>query len=183
MKTDIFAFTRGRLQPQKGSIEELMDRFEQDLAPEIAENTSVEGARAVSLECDREYPGAEFLSEDEVRQKLVITRQGEVSLRSYTWNKGHGRGGIGRVLDTSVSPVAVKEIFRMLDVWNYGRPAQTWQPQKNCGTWTLRILQGNDHQQMLRGNLTGASAAGWDLSDFIRSRIPVQGLYLFDERL
>lgn len=162
---------------------DLMDHLEEDLAPQIAANVSVAGCAEFAILTRRAVEEQTYAPTDEVVQQLTIAADGQVQFRANTYHNGPGRFGIGRVTEASISRAAVQEIGRMLDTWLYTRADAEWQPSAGQGVWYLRVRQADGREQIQRGPLDGAFVAGMDLSWFIRERVPVEGLFLFDQSL
>lgn len=165
------------------SLNDYMDQLEADMAPLIAQDVSVSTCASFELVTSRINEGQTFDPADEVEQHLTIERSGQVHLRTNTWHHGVGRLGIGRILDTTTSPAAVREICRMLDAWLYTIEQSTWDSTQNPIRWYLRVRFDDGREQIRRGRSDGAWLEGMDISQFIRERIPLEQLYLFDENL
>ena len=161
--------------------EDYMERLESDLEPEIAEDLSLKACKAVAITTSREAEGLVFPAEAEIEQRLVITAKGHVQFRSFTYHGGSGHHGIGRALETDIPETSVREMMDILDAWLFSRSGQTWQKPDACGTWKILALHAGGGEDMQRGNLDGAFFAGLDISQFIKERVPVDGLYLFNQ--
>lgn len=162
------------------SIQEFMDQLEEDMSASEALNQPVSSAERLELITDRDFPGAALLPEDEVRQQLILSSRGGVVFRSVRYYRGKGHYGIGRYEERHVASSTVKEIFSLLDTWLFVQKPQLWDPETDHGSWIIRAGFAEGNTQMERGSLTGAVVDGIDLSDFIRQRIPIGGLFLFD---
>lgn len=162
---------------------DLMDHLEEDLAPRISANVSVAGCAEFAILTRRAVTGQTYTPTDEVVQQLQIAADGQVQFRANTYHNGPGRLGIGRVLEASIPAASVQEIGRMLDTWLYTRADSGWEPSADGGVWYLRVRQADGREQIQRGPLDGAFVAGMDLSWFVRERVPIEGLFLFDPGL
>ncbi len=167
------------------SLNDYLDLVESDLAPAISEITSLTGCKTLSFTTMRPKEG-EYSPEDEVEQRLVLEADGNAALRCFTYNKGEGHHGIGRVTEGKVRPNAMKEILHMMDTWLYSRrkkAADIWNSGDGSGRWILHVRFADGRVQVQTGKTEGAFYAGIDISQFIRERLPFDGLLLFDDRL
>ncbi|MDD5940440.1 MAG: hypothetical protein PUC46_06650 [Lachnospiraceae bacterium] len=162
------------------SLEDFSEAFERDLAPEISEAVSLKDAEAVSIFSDRSCPGRVFRPEEEIQQRLVIFSSGKISFRSFTYWKGDGHHGIGRMLDTKIDGTAAGEILQMLDTWLFTQKNRDWK-KEDTGRWRILVHFQDGRDEMQGGNLEGAFLPDINVSAFIRDRIPISGLILFDE--
>ena len=166
------------------SLNDYLDLVEEDLAPAISEITSLTGCKTLSFTTTRPKEG-DYLPEDEVEQRLVLEADGNAALRCFTFNKGEGHHGIGRGQEGKVRPNSMKEILHMMDTWLYSRrenAADMWKKEDNCGRWILHVKFSDGRVQVQTGKAEGAFYAGMDVSQFIRERLPFEGLLLFDDR-
>lgn len=160
-------------------FEEWMDQLNADLeAPELP--FSLAEADAVELVTDLGEEAQEVPEQQEVRQHLVLEHDGHVAFRSYTAGKGPGKRGIGRVQETDISPAAMQEILQLLDAFWYFRKDTRWSGTKEEARWVLFCRRAGEGTGMIQGELSGAFVAGMDLSFFMRQRIPIPKLFLFD---
>lgn len=162
------------------SLEEFMNQLEEDMSAGEALAQSVSSAERLELITDRDYPGAVLQPDDEARQQLVLSAGGVIVFRSVRYYRGKGHYGIGRYEEKRVAPAAVREIFSLLDTWLFVQKPQLWSPETDRGSWVIRAGFAEGNTQMERGRLEGAVVDGVDLSDFIRQRIPIGNLFLFD---
>lgn len=162
------------------SIKEFMDQFNEDLAPDESLERAVSAAAAIEIVTSRDYPGAKLSSEDEAQQQLMISKGGLVVLRTMKYFKGKGHYSIGRYEKANIAPSTVSEIFNLMDTWLFMTDLTPWNKAEDRGSWTLRVSHDTGHAEMMRGALTGASVDGIDLSQFIRVRIPIRHLFLFE---
>lgn len=165
------------------SLNDYMDQLEADLAPAIADKVSLAGCAQFEIITRRAVSGHSYAPTEEVAQHLVISEKGQIQFRANTWHNGPGKYGIGRVLETSIPASSVQEICRILDTWLYTREKDHWEPTADTGQWYIRVHQHDGREQIQRGSLTGAYVADMDLSWFIRDRITIETLYLFDQNL
>lgn len=165
------------------SLHDYMEQLEADLAPQIAEQVTLSGCARFELVTLRLVAGAAYDSTEEVEQHLTISADGEIRFRANTYHNGPGRLGIGRVQDARIPKATVQEICRMLDTWLYMRGDETWSQPADTGRWYLRVRFADGREQVQRGALTGAYMEGMDIAQFVRERVPIEGLYLFDESM
>lgn len=167
------------------SLNDFMEQFEADLAPTIADTVTLSGCARFELVTQRMVPGTAYAATDEVEQHLAISAAGEVRFRANTYHHGPGRLGIGRIRVAAIPRASVQEICRTLDTWLYMRDGEAWTQPADTGKWYLRVQFGDGREQVLRGALDGAflPEIGMDISGFIRNRIPIKDLYLFDSAL
>lgn len=165
------------------SLNDYIDQLTEDLAPAIAEKVTLSGCSTFELVTLRMVPDRTFDASEEVEQHLAIQADGQIQFRSNTYHGGAGRLGIGRIKQARIPVAAVQEICRMLDTWLYTREAQVWTQPADCGKWYLRVRFDDGREQILRGAADGAYLMEMDISAFIRDRIPIDRLYLFDEDL
>lgn len=167
------------------SLNDYMDQLEADLAPRIAETVTISGSASFELVTLRIVSGMVCDDKEEVEQHLEIKADGQIRFRANTYHYGPGRLGIGRVQDAAIPRLAVQEISRMLDTWLYTRQGQVWTQPENIGKWYLRVRFEDGREQVQWGALDGAflPEIGIDISQFIRSRVPIDHLYVFDQDL
>lgn len=165
------------------SLNDYIEQLEADLAPAIAEQVTLSGCARFEIVTRRAVEGQSYDPRDEVDQHLTITADGRVLFRANTYHHGPGRYGIGRVLETRIPKATVQEICRTLDTWLYTRAGKEWTSADHVGQWYLRVHFGDGREQVQRGSLEGAVVADIDISWFIRARVPVENLYLFDQTL
>lgn len=165
------------------SLYDYMDQLESDLAPEISENLSLSGCASFELTTQRYAEGRTFVPEDEVLQRLTIATDGTVRLRANTYHNGPRSLGIGRILDTTIPTTSVQEICRLLDTWLYMHESADWDQTHDNGQWYLRVRSADGKERIHRGPLDGAFLDGIDISWFMRQRIPIPQIYLFDQSL
>lgn len=163
-----------------GSINDYIEIFEGLEETERTTTVSVRDCASLELVTQRAMAGRDYEAADEVVQRLTIAADGAVSLRANTWHHGPQALGIGRILDIRIPRAAVSEITRLLDTWLFTRD-QAWSPAEDAGRWYLRIRQQDGKEQIQRGSLDGAFVMEMDVAQFIRERIPIEGLYLFDQ--
>lgn len=162
------------------SIEEFMDQLNEDMAPDETLERSVALAERIELVTDLDYPGAALAPEDEVRQQLILSKRGAVVFRSARYYHGKGHYGIGRYEEKHIPASSVREIFQLLDTWLFVQKPAVWEPSADRGSWIIRTSFDEGSAEMERGALTDAVVDGIHLSDFIRERIPISDLFLFD---
>lgn len=165
------------------SLNDYMEQLEADLAPRISDKVTISGSALFEIVTLRVVPGETYDAADEVEQHLAIAADGKVRFRANTYHNGPGRLGIGRVQDTAIPVAAVQEIARMLDTWLYMRDGEAWSQPANTGKWYLRVRFDDGREQVQRGALDGAFLEGMDIAQFIRERVPIDHLYLFDEHI
>lgn len=163
-----------------GSISDYMEIFEELEAAASSERVSFSDCESLEIVTMREAPGRTFCADEEMIQRLLISKDGQVQLRANTYHHGPGHYGIGRILDVEIPPAAVQEIIRLLDTWLFTRD-QAWTISEDVGKWYLRVRQHGGKEQIQRGILDGAFVMEMDVSQFIRERVPVDSLYLFDQ--
>lgn len=165
------------------SLNDFMEQLEADMAPRIAEQVTLSGSAQFELVTLRMREGRIYEPADEVEQHLVITTDGTVRFRANTYHNGPGRLGIGRIQDAAIPRSTVQEICRLLDTWLYMRGNENWSQPADAGRWYLRATFADGREQVQRGALDGAYLEGMDIAQFIRERVPIDELYLFDESL
>lgn len=163
-----------------GSINDYIEAFEGAMGG-TADAVSINGCASFELVTLREVPQMDCGAEEEVAQYLSISADGQVQFHANTYHQGPGHYGIGRVLQTRIATGAVQEITRLLDTWLYMRGEENWTPAENVGKWYLRIRSADGKEQIHRGSLEGAFLDGIDISWFVRERVPIADLYLFDQ--
>lgn len=163
------------------SLNDYMEQLEADLAPAISEQVTLSGCEMFELVTLRTVPGRSYDPAEEVEQHLGISTGGEIRFRANTYHNGPGRLGIGRVLKAEIPVSAVQEICRMLDTWLYTRGDEAWSQPADTGKWYLRVRFADGREQVQRGALGGAFLEGIDVAQFVRERVPIDHLYLFDE--
>lgn len=165
------------------SLYDFMEALEADTAPQIADRVDIAGCAMFEIVTLREVPGRTYDAAAEVEQHLAIAADGAVRFRANTYHKGPGQHGIGRVEDANIPRGTVQEISRLLDTWLYMRASQDWMQPEDIGKWYLRVRFADGREQLQRGSLDGAFMDGIDIGQFMRERIPIAGLYLFDQDL
>lgn len=163
------------------SLYDFMEQFEESMAPRIAEDVTLSCCAQFELVTLRIVPGRTYAAEEEIEQHVAVSTDGTIRFRTNTYHHGPGRLGIGRVQEATIPRAVVQEICRMLDTWLYTRKEQSWSPSADAGKWYLRVRFENGLEQVQRGELGGAFLEGIDVSQFLRERIPIPGLYLFDQ--
>lgn len=163
------------------SLNDYMDQLEADLAPKISDKVTLSGCALFELVTLRIVPGRAYDAAEEVEQHLAISAGGAVQFRGNTYHRGPGHLGIGRIQDAVIPQAAVQEICRLLDTWLYTRENAAWTQPTDRGKWYLRVRFDDGREQVQRGALDGAFLEGIDVSQFIRERIPLDQLYLFDQ--
>ena len=159
-------------------FEELMNQLNEDLSYRPLTSSLAE-ADMVEIETDlgeeeNGDPGREAV------QHLYLARDGSITFRSFTGGKGRGKRGIGRYETCSVSAAAVLEILQLLDTFLYLRSSERWSGREEDARWVIRSARRGEGTEMTAGALEGASCGGMDLTYFIRQRIPIPDLLLFD---
>lgn len=163
------------------SLEEFMDQFNEDMEPDHTTETSLSSASQIEMITERGSQRQHvWQPDDEVRQQLVIGRDGNIVFRSLKYFKGKGHYSIGRYETTQMTSGTAKEIYQLLDTWLFVSRPQRWNPDSEAGSWLLRVRHEEGPTGIERGSLTGAFVDGIDVSSFIRQRVPVAGLFLFD---
>lgn len=165
------------------SLNDYMDQLEADLAPSISEAVTLSGSAIFELVTLRIVSGRSYAPDEEVEQHLAISADGTIRFRANTFHYGPGRLGIGRIEQTTIPVSAVQEICRILDTWLYTRGEQSWTSSSETGRWYLRVRFSDGREQVQHGSTEGAYLMEMDLSQFIRERIPLDRLYLFDQDL
>lgn len=165
------------------SLNDYMEQLEADLAPQISEQVTLSGCARFELVTLRLVVGNTYDPHDEVEQHLAIAADGEIHFRANTYHNGPGRLGIGRVQDAAIPKATVQEICRMLDTWLYMRGDEVWSQPADTGKWYLRVRFADGREQVQRGALNGAYMEGLDIAQFVRERVPIDRLYLFDNEI
>lgn len=163
-----------------GSIYDYMEAFE-EAVDGTTDAVSIRDAASFELVTLQDVSHTSRGAEEEIAQYLSIGVDGQIQFHTNTYHLGPGHYGIGRVMHLQISPATVCEITRMLDTWLYMKGEENWSPAENTGKWYLRIRSVDDKERVYRGALEGAFLDGIDISWFLRERIPVPELYLFDQ--
>ena len=163
------------------SLNDYMDLLEEEMAPDIADKITLKDCRALEITTKRAFEGCAFRPEEEAEQHLILAGNGQVRLRTHTYNRGEGRYGIGRILEGQIEKAAMAEILNTLDSWLFTRSGRAWEKKADAGTWRIRVVYADGREAVQQGPLTGAFLADMDVSGFMRYRLPFDGLYLFDE--
>lgn len=161
-----------------GSINDYIEAFEN--AVSATDTVSIHGCASFELITLRDIPNVNFSADEEIAQYISIASDGQIQFHANTYHHGSGHYGIGRVMNTQISLSTVQEITRLLDAWLYTRD-ENWAPSENAGKWYLKIRSADGKEQFYRGSLDGAFLDGIDISWFIRQRISITQLFLFDQ--
>lgn len=161
-----------------GSINDYIEAFENAVEP--TDKVSIYGCASLELVTIRDIPGIHFDADEEIAQYLSIGADGPIQFHANTYHNGPGHYGIGRVMNAQISQSTFLEITRLLDTWLFTRD-ENWLPSENAGKWYLKIRCADGKEQIYRGSLDGAFLDGIDISWFMRQRIPIDQLFLFDQ--
>ena len=113
----------------------------------------------------------------EIEQHLTISSTGRVWCNRYIYGEGY-RYLLNKKEQLSIGKDAAKRILDLVSVFS-----QTYQHYfvTDVGTWNMEIRYSNGDKRTIDGPLIGnVSADGIDLSDYIRSEVPIEGLFVFD---
>lgn len=165
-----------------GSISDYMEVFEELEAAATSERLSFSDCESLEIVTMRQVPGRTFAADEEVVQHVRIGTDGRIGFHANTYHHGLGHYGIGRVLEAEIAPAVVQEITRLLDTWLFTRN-QEWSTSEDVGRWYLRVRHRDGKEQIQRGSLEGAFVMEMDVSQFLRERVPIGNLYLFDQEL
>ncbi len=172
------------------SLYDFMEAFEKGMEPELMGHVNLAGCEMFELTTNRMYKGAEYAPEEEVVQHLAIRKDGVVRFTSNTYHKGEGKLGIGRVVDAKISAGTMKEICDLVDSWLFSTGSQAFNLDEPKGRWILRArfedggsYESGGREDLQQGTLAPAFFAGIDICQFIRERIPVSGMYLFEDQI
>lgn len=165
-----------------GSISDYIEIFEELEAADVSGRVSVSRCKSLELVTMRLISDQEYRPEDEIVQHVSMGADGKIGFHTNTYHQGPGHYGIGRVLQTEIPTASVQEMFRLLDTWLFTRQ-QDWAPAEGAGKWYLRVRQQDGREEIQRGLTDGAFMDGIDICQFMRERIPISDLYLFDQEL
>ncbi len=148
------------------------------VCPEIPFIPSNDKLQNVQLYTDAVSYGPCPSAEDEVAQKITISRSGRVWFTSYLWNTGFGEFKVGRKMQLSIGAKAAEEI---LDVIRRYRNTPKDGYVTDIGDWEMKIKNADGDLFQDEGSNMGAGLDdGTDVSEFIRERVPIENLFLFD---
>jgi hypothetical protein len=124
--------------------------------------------------------GPEPLPEDEVEQHLTISANGKVWFTAYKYACGFGKFEICRRQQLPIGNPVAMEILALFS--QYVNSNQLVCHATDIGTWEMVITDTEGKSYNFKGSLCGGVSVGdIDLTYYLREKIPVKGLFVFDE--
>ena len=135
----------------------------------------LKSARIVSnLMCFGPYPEPE----DPVEQRLTISSTGRVWFSEYLYGNGYPeKYPLGRKVQLSIGKDRAAAILsKLADVRDSGMPLMHC---TDIGTWEMTLTDRVGNRSELSCSMNGLLIDGIELSDYIRERIPIEGMAIF----
>ena len=116
--------------------------------------------------------------EDPVEQRLTISSTGRVWFSEYLYGNGYlGKYPLGRKMQLSIGKDRAAAILsKLADVRDSGMPLMHC---TDIGTWEMTLTDRVGNRSELSCSMNGLLIDGIELSDYIRERIPIEGLAIF----
>ena len=116
--------------------------------------------------------------EDPVEQRLTISSTGRVWFSEYLYGNGYPeKYPLGRKMQLSIGKDRAAAILsKLADVRDSGMPLMHC---TDIGTWEMTLTDRAGNRSELSCSMNGLLFDGIELSDYIRERIPIEGLAVF----
>ena len=115
---------------------------------------------------------------DPVEQRLTISSTGRVWFSEYLYGNGYpGKYPLGRKTQLSIGETRAAAILsKLADVRDSSMPLMHC---TDIGTWEMTLTDRAGNRSELSCSMNGLLFDGIELSDYIRERVPIEGLAVF----